>query len=128
MGADDIEVDLAAAIWRLQRNLRADYGVQLLRAHGRPDATDHDTRRLRTTDATKATPTLAVSGPLPISSGGPERTSHQFGMHISVQIGQKNALTDGESHKQPELMGSRNAGCGCARQISGPEESTVRSI
>ena len=39
--------------------------------------------------------------------GRAERTSHQFGMHISIQNGQKNALTDGESHKQPELMGSR---------------------
>jgi hypothetical protein len=46
-------------------------------------------------------------GALPISSGGAERTPHQFGMHISVQIGRKNALTDGESEKRPELMGSR---------------------
>jgi aminoglycoside phosphotransferase len=48
MGVGDIEVDLSAAIWSLQYNLRSDHGVQFLRAYGLPGATDHDARRLRT--------------------------------------------------------------------------------
>ena len=54
MGVGDIEVDLSAAVWSLQYNLRADHGRQFLRAYGLPDPTDHDVRRLWTMYATKA--------------------------------------------------------------------------
>lgn len=53
MGVGDIEVDLSAAVWSLEYNLRADHGVQFLRAYGLPDATDDDARRLWTMYATK---------------------------------------------------------------------------
>jgi aminoglycoside phosphotransferase len=53
MGVGDIEVDLSAAVWSLQYNLRADRGRQFLRAYGL-HPTDHDVRRLWTMYATKA--------------------------------------------------------------------------
>jgi aminoglycoside phosphotransferase len=53
MGVGHIEVDLSAAVWSLQHNLRADHGLHFLRAYGLPDPTDHDVRRLGTMYATK---------------------------------------------------------------------------
>jgi aminoglycoside phosphotransferase len=55
MGVGDTEVDLSAAIWSLQYNLRADHGVQFLRSYGLPDASDHDARRLWTMYTTRDT-------------------------------------------------------------------------
>ena len=52
MGVGDVEVDLAAAVWSLQYNLRADHGLQFLRAYGLPNPTDEDVQRLRAMYAT----------------------------------------------------------------------------
>jgi aminoglycoside phosphotransferase len=53
MGAGDVEVDLSAAVWRLQYNLGPGLGQRFLRAYGRPDATDDYVRRLWTIYATR---------------------------------------------------------------------------
>jgi kanamycin kinase len=50
MGLGDIEVDLAAAVWSLRYNLRADFRVRFLRAHGLPDPTPADALRLPSMD------------------------------------------------------------------------------
>jgi kanamycin kinase len=53
VGVGDVEVDLSAALWSLQYNLGPGLGERFLRAYGRPDATDHDVRRLWTMYATR---------------------------------------------------------------------------
>ena len=46
MGAGDIEVDLAAAVWSLQYNLGPGHGLNLLWAYGLTDSTERDVGRL----------------------------------------------------------------------------------
>lgn len=46
MGAGDIEVDLAAAVWSLQYNLGPGHGLNFLRAYGLTDSTERDVGRL----------------------------------------------------------------------------------
>jgi aminoglycoside phosphotransferase len=47
MGAGDVEIDLAAAVWSLQYNLGPGFGRRFLAAYGRPEPTDRDVDRLR---------------------------------------------------------------------------------
>jgi kanamycin kinase len=46
MGAGDIKVDLAAAVWSLQYNLGPGHGLSFLRAYGLADPTERDVGRL----------------------------------------------------------------------------------
>jgi len=54
MGVGDADVDLSAAVWRLQYNLGPRFGRAFLTASGRPDATDRGVDRLRAPYATRS--------------------------------------------------------------------------
>ena len=54
MGVGDVEVDLSAAVWSLQYNLGPGFGLEFLKAYGRPDAADRDVDRLWAMYATRA--------------------------------------------------------------------------
>jgi hypothetical protein len=73
MGVGDVEVDLSAAVWRLQYNLGPGFGLGFLNAYGRMDATDRDVDRLWSMDATSGAkpwypPTASHARPCPCRS------------------------------------------------------------
>jgi kanamycin kinase len=54
MGVGDVEVDLSAAVWSLEYNLGPGFGLEFLKAYGRPDATERDVDRLWTMYVTRS--------------------------------------------------------------------------